>query len=179
MSAAAVSTLIAATAHTLSGGLAPLWLMVAAALLASPLAVWLVGRTPSLVRTAAVVATSQGLFHVFFAVAGGSDPAAASAHTHGTTALDLEASTAIHLHAPSATMIGGHLVAALVTTILLVHGERMLSALGRGIRRLFSRSGVTPLPRRPRTLAPAPTAFRPHARVVLSSLSRRGPPVTA
>lgn len=173
---AAVSTLIAATAHTLSGGVAPLWLIVAAALLATPAAVLLVGYRPSTTRTALVVLASQGLFHTFFGVAGGADPALASGHLHAPAATSIPLS---HLHAPSAGMVVAHIVAAAVTIALLAHGERMLSALGRGILRLVRL--LTPVVgghRRPASASVA-AARRPVSSLVRATLCLRGPPAVA
>ncbi len=178
VSAAAVSTLTAATAHTLSGGLAPLWLIVAAVALASPAAVWLVGRAPSPVRTAAVVATSQGLFHAFFAITAGTDPAAPARHLHPGSMHELAAGAIAHPHAPSATMVVAHVVAGALTALALVHGERMLSALGRGVGRLLRRAVGAPRPRPVRSVVVSSPMAGPVPRTVLSSLSRRGPPLT-
>lgn len=173
---AAVSTLVAATAHTLSGGIAPLWLMVAAALLATPVSVLLVGRRPSTARTALVVLASQGLFHTFFGFAGAADPSLASGHLHVGAA---ETAPLPHLHAPSLGMVAAHVLAAAVTLALLAHGERMLSALGRGILRLIRRlTPVVPVLRRPVSAGVA-TSRRPGFSLVRGTLSLRGPPAVA
>lgn len=174
---AGVATVLAATAHTIAGGLAPLWLIVAAGLLASPIAVWLVGRAPALWRTGLVVAASQGLFHAFFAVAGSADPGAAVAHAHAGTAAQLAGSAAGHAHAVTPTMAATHLLAAAITVLVLVVGERVIGALGRGRRRIALllaplvplRAPALPSPARRRRFAPAPRAR--------SVLSLRGPPV--
>jgi len=68
-------------------------------------------------------------------------------------------------------------LAAIATVAALYGGERMLRALGRGIRSLFSRArAIAPRPTMPRFVpAPAGSALVA-ARVVLSDVSRRGPP---
>lgn len=171
--ATAVATLIAATAHTLSGGGAPpFWLLVAATLLAAPLAVWLVGRTPALWRTATAVAASQALLHTAFAAIGTDAPASAARHDHG--AVVLGAGSAVAALDPG--MVAGHALAALVTTALLAWGERMLRGIGRGLRRLLRRlpDGAAAFP--PVPARAVPLSFPAILRVHLASLSRRGPP---
>lgn len=172
---AAIATVLAATAHTISGGLAPLWLIAAAALLATPVSVWLVGRTPSSGRTALVVLASQGLFHTFFSIAGSANPAAASAHVHPGSQLAL--ASVSHAHPASASMTATHLAAAALTTLALVVGERLIAAIARGIRR-FERlmAPVAPVPALVRSSPDRRRRFIV-ARPVRSSLSRRGPPV--
>ena len=171
--AAAVATLVAATAHTLAGGGAPSPLLVAAvAILVSPLATALIGRGLSAWRVASAVLISQALFHLAFALTAGADPAAATAsHAHH---LALAGTAAAVL--PDGPMTAGHVLAAGATMLAVYFGERMLRALARGIRSLLSRArAVAPRPPVPRLVA---TVVRPlhRQRVRLSSLSRRGPP---
>lgn len=172
---AAIATVFAATAHTISGGLAPLWLIVVATLLAAPAAVWLVGRAPSAWRTGLVVLASQGLFHTFFSIAGAADPTAPVPHTHGGGLPAL--APLAHTHAVSSGMTATHVLAAAVTVATLVAGERLVRAIHRGILRfvrLMSPSVrartpmLRPVPRRERVAA---------ARRLRFSLSLRGPPV--
>ncbi|MDD7929185.1 hypothetical protein [Microbacterium thalli] len=172
---AAIATVLAATAHTLSGGLAPLWLIAAAALLATPVSVWLVGRTPSSGRTALVVLASQGLFHTFFSIAGSANPGAASAHLHPGSQLALAAGS--HAHAASPSMTATHVAAAALTILALVVGERAIGAIARGIRRVERLlSPVAPVPALLR-LTPDRRRRFVVARPVRSFLSLRGPPV--
>lgn len=171
--AAAVAVVLAATAHTLSGGGAPpWWLLVAVTLLASPLAVALVGRAPALWRTSAVVAVSQALLHTAFAAVGADAPAAGVRHVHGGALLGIGSAGVVL----DPGMIAGHALAALITTVLLVWGERMLRGIGRGLRRLLRllpahAPGSPSAP--PRAV---PVALPTLPRVHLASLSRRGPP---
>lgn len=181
--AASIATATAATAHTLSGGGAPPpWLLIAVTALAAPLAVWLAGRALSVWRTAAVVALSQSLLHVAFAAVGSSAAAgfaeSGAGHAHHPVLLPALASPAA---TPSIDppMLLGHIVAAVVTVALLVHGERLARALGRGIRRMLAPViGRIALPRAPRlrTLARRRTFSAPPFH---TTLSRRGPPALA
>lgn len=178
--AAWIATVLAATAHTLAGGGAPAPSMVAAVgILASPFAVALIGRRLRAWRLVATVVASQALFHVAFAVTAGADPAAASG-IHGHHLAPVGGGAAGGVLLPDAPMFAGHVLAAILTALALYVGERMLRALGRGIRSLLARvRALAPLPSVPRSLAaPARIAARP-ARVVLSGLSRRGPPAVA
>jgi len=189
--AATVATVVAATAHTLAGGGAPpWWMLLSLALLTSPLAVWLIGRHPSLRGTAAAVVVAQLALHVAFAAVGAGGPAAGSrvptgsghaaghpgsAAVEGAVGPPLAAAGHLHL---DPGMIAAHLVAAAATVLLLAHGERLVRAIARGLRRVLSRAlPVLPPPAVPAALADAPTT--PVAAVFLSVLSRRGPPALA
>ena len=171
--AAWVATVIAATAHTLGGGGAPSPALVAAVgVLAAPFAVALIGRTLSAWRIGATVLASQALFHVAFAATADADPAAL--HGHHVTHLGSDLSAVV---VPDAPMLAAHILAALATLAGLYGGERMLRALGRGIRSLFSRArAVAPRPSTPRLVAVSPAPFPAALRIVLSDVSRRGPP---
>jgi hypothetical protein len=74
-------------------------------------------------------------------------------------------------------MLAAHVLAALATLAGLYGGERMLRALGRGIRSLFSRlRGVALRAPLPRFVPPPAGPVFAAARIVLSDVSRRGPP---
>lgn len=198
VASAAISTTVAATAHTLAGGGAPpWWLVLAATLLAAPLAVALAGDTPAhpprrarsrrrsprrpgggLLRTASVVLVAQGVLHVAFASIGSRAPHAATGH-HATahTVPDLAPLAAgDHVHL-DAGMIVAHIAAAAVTVFLLARGEAILARIGRGLRRLL-RTPARRLPQPSLPLAAARDAAVPAA-VFLLSLRRRGPPALA
>nr|WP_223169232.1 hypothetical protein [Microbacterium sp. MF43] len=166
---------MAATSHTLAGGGAPAPLLVAVmATLAWPFATALIGRRLSVSRIGAAVVVGQLLFHAAFAVTAGADPASATGHLHHAA---LAGTAGTGLAVPAAPMLVAHALAALVTVLGLYGGERMLRALGRGIRSILRRPALaTPLlrTRLPRT-ATGVVAVAAHA-VVLSDLSRRGPP---
>lgn len=171
--AAFVATILASTAHTLSGGGAPpLWLLLAVTVLAVPIAVALIGRRPSLPRLAGTVAVAQIMLHTAFAAVGTDAPATLHGHMHTLASFD------VALSPTDAGMTAGHAVAAVVTTFLLATGERMLAATARGIRRVLR----APDPRAlPVAAPPRPVSWRPrlHAVLILTSMSRRGPPAFA
>lgn len=175
--AAAVATTLAATAHTLSGGAAPpAWLLVAVTLLATPIAVALTGRRPSLWRTGAVVAASQFLLHLAFATAGAADPRAVG-HVHGAapllTAVD---AGAVAIDVP---MVAGHVLAAAITIALISRGERALRAIAAGLRHFARRIAVAAPRRAPRVPVLAVGRRITATAIALTSLSRRGPPALA
>lgn len=175
VAATITATLTAATAHTLAGGGAPApLLLVAVAALAAPVAVALAGRRLSVWRTALTVVLAQLLLHVAFSLTAGLDPSAGSSHVHhGGTLL---AGSALSI-LPSPPMLLAHVLAGALTVVLVYRGERMLHAIGRGIRNLFSPPAVVrplAIPAAPR-IAPVRVAPRPATRFT-HDLSRRGPP---
>lgn len=174
--AAWVATVIAATSHTLAGGGAPAPALVGVlGILASPVAIALIGRRLSAWRTGVAVVASQVLFHASFAVTAGVDPASATGHVHHP-ALDASAELSASL-LPDAPMLLGHALAAAATMLALYCGERMLRALGRGIRSVLRRAGEpAPAPVVVLRIAAGTTVVARAAGVVLSDLSRRGPP---
>lgn len=171
--AAFVATTIAATAHTVSGGGAPpAWLLLAVIILATPIAATLIGARPSAWRLTAAVAAAQVLLHTAFAAIGTDAPAALHGHSHDLISLAAVAAPG------AASMTAGHLIAAALTIALLATGERMLTALARGIRRHLRVPSVTVRP----IAAVVRQDFahpRPHSALVLTSVSRRGPPAFA
>lgn len=177
--AATIATLVAATAHTLSGGGAPHPLLViAVAALAAPPAVWLAGRRPAWWRTAGIVAGAQALFHGAFALVGDAHPVT-STHAHHAHAA-LAPLPATVMTDADATMTVGHMIAAVVTILAVLRGEQLLRRIARGIRRRLARltAALPPPVARPRPLT-ACQAPRRVRRPTTSALSRRGPPVLA
>ncbi len=171
---AAVATLVAATAHTVSGGGAPpVWLLLAVTLLAWPIAVSLTGRTPSAWRTALVVTATQLLLHAAFASIGTADPVL-TGHVHGESVVLAVGSSAAIVLDPVMTV--GHALAAAVTVVLLAHGERMLRALADGMRELLPRVAVRPLLPAVPALCAAAAPRVGGVPLLLTPLSRRGPP---
>lgn len=177
--ASGVSTVIAATAHTLAGaGAPPWWLVLAVALLAWPAAVWLVGRRLTIAGTSAAVLVAQSLLHLAFAAVGTAAPQSPVPHVgHHAGQASLAVAEVGHLHLDLG-MIIAHVLAAALTVAVLTRGERVLRRIARGVRRLLSRAAATPaLPS-----VPLMRAFRtdvPAVRLFLSALSRRGPPAFA
>jgi hypothetical protein len=141
------------------------------------------------VRTSAAVVGAQVVFHLLFALFADPDavvysPAAgmighAAGHATPTMTMAHPASAA-HDMAPGSPMALAHLAAALVTIVVLHRGERMLQALGRGIRRLLPRLvTVSPRPAVRRHIASVFTLCERPASRLASVLSRRGPPAPA
>ena len=124
--AAWIATIIAATSHTLAGGGAPSPVLIAVlGVLASPVAIALVGRRLSVWRVGTAVAVSQGLFHTAFAMTAGVDPTGLRGHVHD---VQLVGGTSTAGVLPDGGMLVGHLIAAVATLVVLYHGERMLRA---------------------------------------------------
>ena len=173
--AAWTATIIAATSHTLAGGGAPSPALIAVlGVLASPVAIALVGRRLSAWRVGTAVVVSQGLFHTAFAMTAGVDTTGLRGHVHDVQLVGGAPAAGI---LPDGGMLVGHLIAAAATLFALYHGERMLRALGSGIRSLIRRAGVPVLVAAPFVRsAPGVVALRRPAGVVLSDVSRRGPP---
>jgi len=179
IAASAITVLLAATAHTLAGGGAPSPLLVfVAATLAAPPAVLLVGKRPSLMRTSAAVLAAQLVFHTAFALFG------TGSGVRFTSGVGAHAHMAMHMvttgSAPMThdSMSAAHIVAALLTIAALHRGERMLRALGRGIRRLLPLR-ITRAPRPP-TVRVVRAMFTPpttRATIFVADVGRRGPPV--
>ncbi|WP_240638806.1 hypothetical protein [Microbacterium sp. ABRD28] len=179
VAAATAATVIAGTSHTLAAeGPPPVILLLVAAVLVTPVALILIGRRPSLVRTLATVTAAQAVYHVAFALAGtgsSSDAAAPAGHLHHV-ALPLTSGAVATV--PDAPMLFAHGLAAILTALLLHHGERMLRALGRGIRTLLTG---------PRAVLPSPRVALPRLGIDRpawslrtrppSGCSSRGPPV--
>ncbi|WP_344781223.1 hypothetical protein [Microbacterium kribbense] len=190
VSASVVTTLVAATAHTIGGAGAPSVLLVAiAATLAAPIAVAVIGRRPSLARTALAVLAAQVVFHTAFALFGDAgavryttDAAAGMHAMHMGALVAVAGGSGAPLAAlfRSAPMLAAHGVAAAVTIVALHRGEWMLQALGRGIRRLVRRvPPVLPGPTRRRGLGRAFTSARRCGAEFAAVVSRRGPPLPA
>lgn len=175
--AAAVATTFASTGHTFAGGeVPPLWLLLAVTVLASPVAVALVGRRRSFPRLAAAVAAAQVALHASFAAVGTSAPTASGTHTHMAMPALGDAPTMAHT---SSGMIVGHIAAAIVTIAVVAYGERLLAMIARGLRRLLARSVDVVPADHPRIPTPAHRTHAGVAALFLSALTRRGPPAFA
>ena len=199
--AATVTTAVALTGHLLGGGSLPALLGIAITWwFAVTACTVLAGSRFSLPSLAVAVLGSQALFHALFMVSTASSGEVTMVdlpgsplyhHAHGAVtthaahagALADHAAHTAHLTVP---MLLGHLLAGLVTTLLLHRGERFLfHALG-AARRLVAALGrpaaededplVLALPARPR---PVPDLTHLHRvqRAVLGPQVRRGPPL--
>ncbi|MEJ1156350.1 MULTISPECIES: hypothetical protein [Microbacterium] len=180
--AAWVATIIAATSHTLSGGGAPHPLLVVAlAILLSPVAVAIAGRRLALWRMTATVLASQMVFHLAFAMTSGASASSgtveAATSTHAHHVLGSFSSAGVAGIFPDAAMLAGHLTAAIVTVAGLYFGGRMLRTLGRGVRSIFARAhALIPLDSLPCAHPAARVLPTLRAITLLSDVSRRGPP---
>ena len=176
-----VATLLAALSHTLGGGAAPHALLILAiATLVTPLSAVLVGVRQSRGRVALAVFLAQGAFHVLFQLLGaptGTTPTAGGAHSHHLD-VALLGSTA-PAAAPGALMLFAHVVAAVLTTILVWHAEAVVRIVARWVDALFRRaSALAPaMHRRPPRLRSVTVVSFDAA--VSAAVPRRGPPALA
>lgn len=212
--AATIATAVALFGHVAGGGAVPGWVGVALPWwLSVTVCTVLAGSRFSPARLSAAVLGSQALFHGLFMAGTPGDPharlvdppgshlghgahaahgspgpagAEVDAHAaHGSEGLGTAADHALHGGHSDPQMLIGHVVAALVTTLLLHRGETMLfrcfglaGALLRFLQR--PRRGVV-LTRfvmpRPRPALPPTAHLRIIRRAVLSPQLRRGPPL--
>lgn len=183
VAASALTTLLAATAHTLGGGGAPApGVLVVATVLAMPVALAVSGRAANVVRTALAVVGAQAVYHVVFAVFGMSVAFSAPAMQHmhavpvaspATTASGMSGDALMGLLQPG--MLAMHAAAAIVTTAILAHGERILHAIAGAVWPRLLRRMLRPRPAR----ATPPIVARRVAcaeRHVFAKVRRRGPP---
>ena len=143
-----------------------------------PLSAAVVGRRSSRARVAVAVILAQGAFHLLFQLLGA--PTAEEApglgvHSHH---LDLSALGPLSPAAgPGALMLSAHLVAALLTTVLLWHGESVLRTIARWFQAALRRT-ATPASTPPAPPRPLRSALLPPLDVATTAVvSRRGPPV--
>lgn len=169
-----IATVVAATSHALADGQVPSAFGFAASLvLAGTASSLLSARRQSLWRLAASVTISQVLFHALFS---GMGSPTVAAHEHGAPLAELSP-----LHGHSSDMWIAHVVAGLITLVLLRHAESAAWGLGRSLR-LAAGWMLVPWHPEPvpvvRTLAARARVIRPRARhLVVSSITHRGPPL--
>lgn len=184
------ASLAAASHHAVNTAAPDPVVVLLSAALAVGVCVLLAGHRMGPVRLGSAVALSQGVHHLLFSLSGGNTggvgprfPRGAEpvpGHTHappGTVPGDLSSAETAHW-----SMLLLHLLAAVVTYLLLRHGERawwsLVDVLGAPIRRLLA----VALPRVP---APRPLdrPGRPIRHAVqdlgraLETMTPRGPPV--
>lgn len=173
IAAGAVATAGAAGSHSLSGGTLNLVGLAIAAAFAAMVSIALAGRSLSLFRLAASVLLSQFAFHVAFSYIGSGDTVMRMGH-HDATIMATDVATT----APAdATMWLGHAIAALVTVLLLRHGEAAFWRLRELV--LFALAvWVFPLPELPHGRARPSWLATPQQFFLLrrSALKYRGPP---
>jgi hypothetical protein len=189
-----VSTTVAAVSHSLAGGYHPGALSFGLALVfAGLLGTAVIGRRPSLPRLTIAVGASQLAFHLVFSLlgSGGGSALRSDPGMSGMAAMDGPTVTAVaasgHDHLADPAMWIAHAAAALLTLIFLRHAERavwtMLTRLVTVVaaRIVAARIGVAATPvsigEPPRVPAGAAAVPRPAPRLLVASLSRRGPPL--
>jgi hypothetical protein len=181
--------LLSASAHVLGGGHAsPLAVFLAGCLtLSTTMAVS--GRRFTGLRIGGLLVAGQVVFHALFVVFGApaSCGPALGGHGHGTRASAAVTATscgpaadagamAAHHAQVSVGMVAAHLVATVVVTLLLLHGERALWAVWAWLTSLATVPVVlslligAPRPRPGRFFVAPALAFVPRGR------HRRGPP---
>jgi hypothetical protein len=185
--AATVSVFVAAFSHSVAGGSLPGVTGLALCLALSVLVcVALTGRRLPLARLAVSVAISQAMYHWLFGALGSGTVVASggrmAAHVHDAVAV-LPTVTP-HAHA-GGDMLLAHVVAAIVTVLVLAYGERSIAATARYARTLV----IAMLPAIPDAPAvPAPVRLLPTRlrvadplprRVDHSGLRHRGPPAAS
>ncbi len=133
-SRAALATLLvlglAVSAHTLGGGTPPgLMASVVLALLVAPVAWWCARRRLGPVRLVALLGGAQVAVHLALSamapVSGGASPV----HVHGGLPPDLgpASDAAVHAqHTPGASMLLAHVVATVLTALVLARAEDVL-----------------------------------------------------
>ena len=171
LGAGTAATLVAAASHAVAGGRMPGFVGVALALFfAVMVSIALTGRGVSAVRLAASVVISQLGFHIVFSTLGGAAEVVTDGH-HQTVV----AGTAMVTHA-SGGMWLAHGIAAVLTTLTLVFGERAFYGLRDTARMLLTALFTPPvLPVVAIDRAPLPPVVAFVApRIVRESLSARG-----
>ncbi|MGP9694310.1 hypothetical protein ACT3TZ_06780 [Brachybacterium sp. AOP25-B2-12] len=199
--AATVTSAVALSGHLLGGGTMPSWLGLALPWwLSVAVCTVLAGARFSRPRMIAAVLTGQVLFHSLFSLGVASaspiamtdPPGGHLGHgTHHAVAVAASAPSGLpaaamtdHAGHGGAAMLLGHVLAALITALLLHHGEAVLfrcfGIVLRAARRLRRRAagpGPVVLPRTARCAPPPrPTDLRRAQRAVLDPQPHRGPP---
>ncbi|WP_235498718.1 hypothetical protein [Arthrobacter sp. Leaf234] len=131
MACAAFATFLAGASHAVAGGTVPLPAILLALPLASLLCVMLAGQRLSPLRVVMGVSASQIIFHFLFAFFAlvPSAPAALTGHQHDgaftASPLPVTPATSSYMSAMDMSMVCSHLVAGVVTIVLVRHGEQL------------------------------------------------------
>lgn len=183
---AALSTVLAAASHSLAGGEISAFAVLATAIIALPFCVALAGRVESVWRVGLAVGASQFLYHWAFAGIGvttalsGASKLPSGSHAAHLASLERFVPNVVEAGSADTLMWALHAVAAVVSTVLVVRGERAVLALGRTIRRAlpqrlilaaFERRQVQPVRREAPILRDQLLTY--------ASWSLRGPPLVA
>ncbi|MEX5272265.1 hypothetical protein [Kocuria sabuli] len=191
MIAGVLSASLAAASHHAGDTAAPdPVVVVVSAAVAVGVCVLLAGHRMGPVRLGSAVVLSQGVYHLLFSLSGGNTTGVGShvprgaepgpGHTHpalGTVSRDLPSAETAHW-----LMLLLHLLAAVVTHLLLRHGERawwsLVDVLGAPVRRLLAVALSWVAARRP--LGRPGRSFRQDLHdlgCALQIVTPRGPPV--
>lgn len=194
---AGFATFTAALSHTIGGGTPPGPLAIVLGLaFSAPLAMLLTGARAPRVRMGVSTLVAQASLHLCYAVVGGAGltrPLATAAssgdlagfaghHAHGSSmplgAVSTTAGLVDHGHE---FMPFTHAVAAALTFLALVAGERVLRAVARTVRLFVRRLTSVPAAVVVASLDSTPTGERPTLidRLLHAALSSRGPPLVA
>ena len=180
-SVAVFATVTAAVSHGLAGGTFPgAFGIVASVVLAGAASSLLTARKQSPLRLAIAVGLTQVMYHAVFSGMG--DPTAPvvthdALHQHGAVALP----ELLHVHGASGSMWLAHIIAGVLTLIVLMNAESALWGFTCTIALALSRLLSLGRPLAPQTapataVAASPAGVSPLL-VVLSSMRYRGPPL--
>lgn len=200
--AASIATLVSLSGHVLGGGDMPALLgIVLPWVLSLAVCITLAGEGLALLRTSLAVISSQALFHLLFRIGAPTDAvsSASASSAHGSHTMQgmqgmpgAEGSGTMTGHASSmhsaagvsTPMLLGHLVAAVLTIVILRHGEATLLRASAIVRQALLRLRV-PMPRLRAVPPVAPRALPRETRTLPlrralddagSVMRRRGPP---
>jgi len=174
-------------AHSIMHGGAepiPLELLVFSAALTAPIAVVLIGNRTSQWSTACTTVFGQLAFHALYSLSSSSIATQHAGHVQGHMdfAMAVE-SQAIHAStAADVVMVVAHLLAAVLTTVVITHGERSLLTIVSWLTLAPIRVVLATLPvicTRPKIVQPWSRVWIPHALNVSQTRSTRGPPLAA
>ncbi|MGW8484120.1 hypothetical protein ACWGJP_13395 [Microbacterium sp. NPDC055903] len=176
--ASGIATILAAVSHTLGGGMPPHPLLVlSVSVLLVPAAAALVGGRLSAARLALTVLVAQLAFHLLFHALGGGLSTAPGGIT------------AVHDHAPvvlgpvvavapaDAPMVLAHICAAVLTALLLWHGERAVRRVFAWVQARLLAPLRVPAARHDVPGIPTAPLLPPSLAPLRSSVVRRGPPL--
>ncbi len=210
--AASIATAVALGGHLAGGGAMPAWLGILVPWwLAVAVCTLLAGTRFSLARMGVAVLASQALFHGLFSAGTPGDPGRAlvdppgshlghgagraghgaggvvghDAHGDGGEGVASVADHALHGSHSDLRMLLLHVLAAMVTAVLLQHGESVLMRCARLALTVLAVLAHPPLlllitllvPERPARPLPAAPHLLHAQRAVLTPQLRRGPPV--
>lgn len=179
-------------AHSLIHGIAepiPLQLLGFSAAVTAPVAVALAGKRMSTWATSVTTVFGQLVFHALYSLPHSGAQALHSGQNqhHGQQHLSLlsephVSQAAYNTIAADAVMLAAHLLAAALTTFVIVHGQRSLVAIVCWLALVPIRVVLARLPVNPAGPKAVPLTARvwiPHPMNVTQTRSTRGPPVLA